>query len=118
MGDFRKLRVWQQAESLAVETHRVSERMRGDRSRHLRDQLQRASMSVPSNIVEGAAHESTREFARYLRYALASASEVEGHIQLGRDLNLVSEEDYSALISLVQDVRMMLCGLLKKLKQG
>lgn len=73
-------------------------------------------MSVPTNIVEGCAHTSPREFARYLRYALASASEVEGHAQLARDLNYLSEPSFNELLGLVVEVRMMLHGLLKKLE--
>jgi four helix bundle protein len=74
-------------------------------------------MSVPTNIVEGSAHESPREFARYLRYALASVSELEGHVQLARDLGMMTEPDFSALLARVVDVRKMLHGLLKRLRQ-
>ena len=73
-------------------------------------------MSVPTNIVEGNAHESPREFARFLRYALASVSELEGHAQLARDLDLVSEKDFTPFLARIIDVRKMLHGLLKKLK--
>ncbi len=113
MTDFRKLRVWQEAQSLAVDAHRVAEHMRGARSAVLRDQLVRAAMSVPTNIVEGSAHESPREFARFLRYSIASASEVERHVQLARDLQMISAADYASLIGHVVDVRKMLYGLLK-----
>jgi len=116
VADFRKLRVWQAAQALAIDVHRVFGRMRGARSATLCDQVLRASMSVPTNIVEGSAHSSSREFARFLRYALASVSEVEGHVQLARDLELVKEPDSVALLGLVADVRMMLHGLLKKLE--
>ncbi len=91
--------------------------MRGVRSATLGDQLTRAAMSVPTNIVEGSAHESPREFARYLRYALASVSELEGHVQLARDLGMMTEPDFSALLARVVDVRKMLHGLLKRLRQ-
>jgi four helix bundle protein len=72
-------------------------------------------MSVPTNIVEGSAHASPREFARYLQYALASVSELEGHIQLARDLGMMPEQDFTALLGRIVDVRKMLHGLLKKL---
>jgi four helix bundle protein len=76
----------------------------------------RAAMSVPTNIVEGSAHTSPREFARYLGYALASVNELEGHVQLARDLKLMTEQDFRALLALIVDVRKMLHGLLKKLR--
>ncbi len=116
VADFRKLRVWQAAQELAIDAHRVTARMRGVPGATLRDQLARAAMSVPTNIVEGSAHASPREFARFLRYALASASEVEGHVQLARDLGMMTEPDFIALLARVVDVRKMLHGLLKSLK--
>ena len=116
MGDFRKLRVWVAAQQIAIDADRVTSEMHGARSASLRDQLMRAAMSVPSNIVEGSAHTSPREFARYLTIALASVSELEGHVQLARDLNLMSEHDFTALIALIIDVRKMLHGLIKRLR--
>ena len=73
-------------------------------------------MSVPTNIVEGSAHASPREFARYIQYALASVSELEGHIQLARDLELMTKQDFTALLERIVNVRKMLHGLLKRLK--
>ena len=116
MADFRKLRVWQVAEEIAIDAHRVTARMRGVKSAPLRDQLTRAAMSVPTNIVEGSAHESPREFARFLQYALASVSELEGHVQLARDLDWMSEQDFTALLTRIVDARKMLHGLIKRVK--
>lgn len=116
MADFRKLRVWQAAQQLAVDTHRIFGRVRGARSATLRDQVLRAAMSVPTNIVEGSAHASPREFARFLRYSLASVSEVEGHVQLAHDLGMIKEPDLVILLGRIVDVRKMLYGLLKKLE--
>ncbi len=82
----------------------------------LRDQLTRAAMSLPTNIVEGSAHPSQREFARFLQYSLASVSELEGHVQLARDLKLISEQDFTDLLTRIVDVRKMLHGLLKSVK--
>jgi len=117
VSHFRKLRVWHAAQALAIDVHRVTGRMRGVRSSALRDQLIRAAMSVPTNIVEGSAHGSPHEFARYIRYSIASASEVEGHAQLAHDLGMMTASDFAALLARVVEVRMMLHGLLNKLKQ-
>ena len=73
-------------------------------------------MSVPANIVEGSAHSSPREFARFVQYALASVSELEGHAQLARDLQYISEEDFTGLLDAIVGVRKMLHGLLKSLR--
>jgi four helix bundle protein len=73
-------------------------------------------MSVPTNIVEGSAHASPHEFARFVQYALASVSELEGHIQLARDLDLMTDQDFTPFLARIVDVRKMLHGLLNRLK--
>ena len=79
----------------------------------LRDQMLRAAISVPANIVEGSEHASRREFARFLRYSLASASEVEGHAQLAVDFGEMPQADFDRLAGQVAEVRKMLHGLIK-----
>lgn len=117
MADFRKLRVWQAAQALAIDSHRVAGRMCGPRTHALCDQLVRAAMSVPANIAEGSAHTSPREFARFLQYALASASELDGHVQLARDLRFIDEKDFMTLTCRIVNTRRMLHGLLKTVKK-
>lgn len=73
-------------------------------------------MSVPTNIIEGNAHSSPHEFARFLQYALASVSELEGHVQLARDLELITEQDFTPFRGRIVDVRKMLHGLLKSVR--
>ena len=73
-------------------------------------------MSVPTNIVEGNAHTSPRERARYLGYALASVWEVEGHVQLSSDLRMITPKDHDELLAEIVDVRKMLYGLLKTVR--
>lgn len=115
MADFRSLRVWNAAQALAIETHEIGGRMRGRSATTLRDQMVRAGMSIPANIVEGSAHESPLEFARFLRYSIASASELEGHAQLAKDLHMIRPKDFDNLLSNVKAVRKMLHGLVKSL---
>ena len=72
-------------------------------------------MSIPANIVEGREQKSDLEFARFLRYALASASELEYHLIIAGDIRVIESEDFISLVRQVNDVRMMLFGLLKNL---
>jgi four helix bundle protein len=116
MSDFRKLRVWHAARRFAVEAHRLTRKMRAGRGVTTPDQLRRSSASVPSTIVEGCAHESVKEFARYLRYSIASVSESEGHVQLALDLGMISQREYDSLVSQIVDIRKMQYGLLKRLE--
>jgi four helix bundle protein len=77
----------------------------------LRSQMVRAAMSIPANIVEGCGQESRREFGRFLRYATNSASELEYHLMIARDIRVISLNDFAALVARTVEVRKMLRGL-------
>jgi four helix bundle protein len=103
---------------MALDAHRVAGRIRGAQHSSLRSQLSRAAMSVPANIVEGRSQQSEREFARFLRIALNSTTELEYHLIAGRDIGVIRQTDFLTLISQVIEVRKMLYGLLQKLPTG
>ena len=115
MADFKKLRVWKKAHSLALCAHRVALSIRGSQYASLRSQITRASMSIPANIVEGREQKSEAEFCRFLRYALSSTSELEYHLIIARDINVIGEGDFAGVLTQLKEVRMMLFGLLKRL---
>ena len=88
--------------------------MRGPQSTSNADQLNRAVMSVPRNIIEGNEHTSPRERVRFFRYALASVSEAEGTLQMICDLKMITEKDFGGLVAQIVEIRKMLHGLIKK----
>ena len=81
----------------------------------LRSQLFRAAMSIPANIAEGRRQNSDANFARFLGYALNSASEVEHHLIVARDLGAVGKNEYAQLVSETITVRKMLYRLIARL---
>lgn len=82
----------------------------------LRNQMVRATFSIPANIVEGRATKGGREFARFIGYAIASSSELEYHLISAHDLGLMTVRDYDALNSQLVEVCKMLFGLLRRLR--
>ena len=117
MSDFKKLRVWRKSHALTLNAHRVAASIRGARYAPLRNQMIRAAMSVSANIVEGREQQTEREFARFLGYALASTSELEYHLIVGRDVRAITDTDYLSTLTQLIDVRKMLHGLRAKLSQ-
>jgi len=115
MADFKKLRVWNKAHALALNAERIAAEIRDIGHKPLRSQLNRAAMSIPTNIVEGRGKKTDRDFARYLGYALGSACELEYHIILARDVGAMSESDFDSLMRHVFDIKRMLHGLIDKL---
>jgi four helix bundle protein len=116
VSDFRKLLVWQKAHALALHVDRAAVTIRAARYAALRGQLIRAAMSIPANIAEGRRQGSDRDFARFLRYAVNSACELEYHLQVVRDIGALPESVCDELIAELIEVRRMLHGLLNKLK--
>lgn len=117
MSDFKKLHVWQKAHALSLTVDRASKQIREPRYASLRSQIFRAAASIPANIAEGRRQESEKEFARYLRYALNSASELEYHTILARDTKAIPEDACISLLEQTITVRKMLYALLKRLSR-
>jgi four helix bundle protein len=118
VSDFRKLLVWQKAHALALHVDRAAVGIRAARYASLRGQLIRAAMSIPANIAEGRRQESERDFARFLRYAVNSACELEYHLQVVRDIGALPVSECDALMAELIEVRKMLHGLLNRIKRS
>ena len=115
VSDFKKLKVWRKGHALALNVHRVATQIRGSDNSSLRNQMLGSAMSVPTNIVEGAGQKTQREFARFLRFALNSSSELEYHLIIARDINVISVGDFKSLSHQTHEVARMLHGLLNRL---
>ena len=111
MKDFRKLTVWQKAHALTLRTYAESANLTHPKNFYLRDQLVRAAISIPANNAEGCGRTGDRELRRFLRIALGSASELEYHLLLARDLGLLPELTYEQLTKSTVEVKKMLTGL-------
>jgi four helix bundle protein len=111
VSDFKTLKVWRKGHALALDVHRVITRMRGSDNAALRSQMIRAAMSIPANVIEGTGQESRREYARFVRFALNSTSELEYHLMVARDFQAINRTDFDSLTSQAIEVRKMLHGL-------
>jgi len=111
VSDFKRLVVWRKAHALALNAHRVATGIRGADNASLRNQILRAAMSIPTNIVEGTGQKSGREFARFLDIALKSTSELEYHLIIARDIGALSLNDFESISAQTIEVRKMLYGL-------
>ena len=114
VGDFRKLTVWRKAHALAMNVNREADGMRAKRHASLRNQMIRAAMSIPTNIVEGSSQDSRREFARFLRIARNSGSELEYHLLAARDMKAITLTNYASLAAQTVEVKKMLHGLIAR----
>lgn len=114
MKDFRDLKVWQKAHSLALACYDVTASFPKNEIFGIVSQIRRAGSSIAANIAEGCGRGGNAEFQRFLQMAMGSASELEYHLLLSRDLHFLSPETHHALQDQVVEVKRMLAGLIRK----
>jgi len=115
VSNFKTLHVWQKAHALSPNVDRVCKGIRLPMYASLRNQLFRASMSIPANLAEGSSQRTRKEFARFVNYAVSSSSEVEHHLILAHDLNAIPAATFQSLVTQTITVRKMLYGLQRAL---
>jgi len=110
INSFRDLLVWQKAMDLAVRCYGVSRRMPKDEQGVLGYQIRKCAVSLPSNIAEGKARQSTAIYMNHLWIAHGSGAELETQLELGARVKVVSEKEATALISNAQEIGRMSRG--------
>jgi four helix bundle protein len=107
----KKLDVWKLSMQLARTIYRLAASYPREERFGLVSQMRRAAVSVPSNIAEGAARDSTNEFRNFLPIARSSLSELDTQLDLSRDLAFVNEHTRSEIDRLLTRIDKMLYAL-------
>jgi four helix bundle protein len=115
MQDFRKLSVWEKSHLLTVAVYKITADFPPKEMFGLTSQIRRASISISANIAEGCGRGGKAEFTRFLTIAFGSASEVEYHLLLAKDLSYLKPDDYEKLNENVTQIKRMLTALIKKI---
>ncbi|MCF7566767.1 four helix bundle protein [Sabulilitoribacter arenilitoris] len=110
----KDLKVWQESMSLVLTIYKLSEKFPYHETYGLTSQLRRASVSIPSNIAEGAGRRGEKEFIRFLYIALGSLSEIETQLEIAYRLNYI--EEIEEINKSIYFIRKMLANLIKSLK--
>jgi four helix bundle protein len=113
--DFHELKVWRKAHLLTVEIYRLTAGFPREERFGLTGQLRRSCSSVPANLAEGCGRNGSAEFARFCSIAMGSASELEYHLLLAKDLKLITETAYQELVHRTVEIKRMLTSLRQKL---
>ena len=112
---YRELLVWQRAMQLVYQTYHVVKLLPKEEQFGLSEQMRRAAVSIPSNIAEGQARNSTREFIKFLSIAKGSNAELQTQSEICVGLGYVQQSDIQELQDCSEEVGKMLNGLLQKL---
>ncbi len=117
MKTHKDLIAWQKSITLVTDIYRITKGFPRDEIYGMINQLRRASVSIPSNIAEGAARASKKEFCQFLYISLGSAAEVETQILICENLEYLSPEYSLGLQSKLTEIRKTLLGLITSLKE-
>jgi len=115
---FEELRAWQRAHELAMFIYRLTKKDSFARDFSLKDQIQRSSISVMSNIAEGFERYSPSEFRQFLSIARGSVGEVRSQLYLAKSLGHLTSEEFEQAYNLCREVGNLIGGLRKSLKSG
>lgn len=116
MRDFRKLRVWERSYRLTLAVYNSTADFPKEELYGLTSQIRRSCASISANIAEGCGRGSNGDLARFLQIAMGSATELECHLLLARDLSLLDKSDHERLAREVTELKRMLTSFIKNLR--
>ncbi|OIP57536.1 MAG: four helix bundle protein [Candidatus Levybacteria bacterium CG_4_10_14_0_2_um_filter_36_16] len=114
---YKELIVWQKSISLVKEIYKLTNNFPQSEIYGLSSQMRRAAVSIPSNIAEGYARKSSREYSQFYSIAYGSLLELETQLTIARDLKFGNINSYNDIESLVNEVSRMLHVMIIKIGQ-
>ena len=118
MNKFEDLKVWQKAMELVEQVYKISNKLPKEEKFGLISQIRRCSISIPSNIAEGAGRNSNKEFIHFLSIANGSLSELKTQLILISRLKFISQDKINELLSLCDEIQRMIYSLQNSLKKN
>lgn len=116
MEDFKNLKVWTKAHTLTLAIYQSTSGFPREELFGLTSQIRRASASIGANLAEGCGRRSDAEMKRFVQIARGSASELEYHLLLARDLQLLTGHEHEELEKRVLEIQRMLASLVQRLR--
>lgn len=118
MHKYKELKVWQKAIELVTDIYRATSKFPDKERFGLISQINRAAVSIPSNIAEGAGRNSDKEFLYFLSIAHASSYETETQLIISYNLNYLLEEELELLTEKINEWQKMSYSFQVKLKSS
>src|SRR5271165_2356928 len=118
MRNYEDLEVWQKAHALTIKLYRLTESFPRTEVFGLTSQIRRAAGLIGANLAEGCGRWGETELARYVQIAMGSASELQNHLRLAKDLGFISADEYQTAIGELTSIRKMLTAFLQTLRRS
>lgn len=116
MQNFKELKVWEKAHQITLSIYKVSASFPKEEIYSLTNQLRRAASSIPANIAEGCGKNTQADLANFLNISLGSANETEYFLILSKDLDYLTEEQFTILSNSINEVKAMLISLIGRVR--
>ena len=113
----KKLNLWSDAVDLAQQIYKITERFPSNEQFGLTSQVRRAAVSIPSNLAEGVARQTKKEFLNFLHIAKGSLSELDTQLEIARRLEYLDQARWEALDERLEQIDRMLRGLVHSLRR-
>jgi four helix bundle protein len=113
----KKLDVWRESVSLAIHIYQITEKFPKAEVYGLTSQMRRAVVSISSNIAEGAARFSSKEFGQFLNIAGGSLSELDTQLEIACNLTFLTVEEKKEIDSKIDAIAAKLAGLIKHIRR-
>ncbi|MBW2989675.1 four helix bundle protein [Candidatus Woesearchaeota archaeon] len=94
---YKNMEIFRLGYGLAIDIHKMLDKFPEKEKDNIISQTRRSATSIPLNIAEGSAKKSYKEFLKYLSHAYGSAKELDVLLSMSKDLNYITEEEYSSL---------------------
>lgn len=117
MRNYRDLQVWTKAHNLTLELYRLSRGFPREEIYGITGQMRRAAVSIGANLAEGCGRRTSSELARFVRIAMGSASELDYHLLISRDLGFMNGDDFTRSEAELTEVRKMLTSFLSSVEE-
>ena len=114
----KKLNAWQKAVDLTINLYHATDNFPNEHRFNLSSQIRRAALSIASNIAEGAARQTKKDFANFLHMAQASLSELDTQLEIARRLKLLGHEQWRTIDMDMNHLDKLLSGLIKHVRSG
>jgi four helix bundle protein len=109
--NFKNLKVWQKAKSLAVTVYGITADFPSEEKFGLISQIRRSSVSIPSNIAEGSARNSSKAFSNVLDISLGECFELETQFIIANEIGILNSENFEVVQNRLDEIQKMIIGL-------
>lgn len=117
MKTHKDLDVWKLSIEFVTEIYNLTKDFPKEEQFGLTNQIRRASVSIPSNIAEGAGRRSDKEFLQFLYISMGSIQEIDTQLLISLNLSYLTKSEYEILLTKLDQISKMISGLIKFVKE-